>query len=49
MTARQDAIDRIDPIQSFNAWNLSSVCGPVSISRQGSKQQYRVTMVREQD
>ena len=27
---RDDAIERIDPIQSFNAWNLSTICGPQS-------------------
>ena len=32
MSARNDAIDRMDPIQSFNIWNLSSVCGPVQVN-----------------
>ena len=29
MSARQDVMDRIDPIESFNAWNLSMVCIPI--------------------
>ena len=29
MSARQDVMDRIDPIESFNAWNLSMVCIPM--------------------
>lgn len=30
MSARQDVMDRIDPIDSFNAWNLSMVCNPIA-------------------
>ena len=30
MSARQEVMDKIDPIDSFNAWNLSIVCGPTT-------------------
>ena len=27
LSARGDAIQRIDPISSFNAWNIAVACG----------------------
>lgn len=30
-SARRDVMDRIDPISSFNAWNLSMICGPITV------------------
>ena len=29
MSVYKDALDRIDPVLSFNAWNLASCCGPI--------------------
>ena len=34
MSARQDVMDKIDPIDSFNAWNLSMVCGPLTAEQE---------------
>lgn len=28
MCSRGQVMDRIDPVEAFNAWNLSMVCGP---------------------
>ena len=27
-SVRESVMDRIDPVEAFNAWNLSMVCGP---------------------
>ncbi len=31
MNTRGYLMEKIDPVQAFNAWNLSMVCGPTSL------------------
>ena len=51
MSARQEVMDKIDPIDSFNAWNLSIVCGPTTKQQeafQSSGLKHRLDSISEQ-